>query len=60
MVLNLGAIFTCKRMVLGSAYIENYWINLHDLSFICRGVTYKVIPDVYLTRSTLISYLNLI
>ena len=47
-------------MVLGSCYIENYWCNLHDLSFICRGITYTVVPDVYLTRTTLIPFLNTI
>jgi hypothetical protein len=54
----LGSIFECRRIVLGSAFIENYFINLNDLSLTLNGVFYDIKPQFFLTQSTLIAFLN--
>ena len=55
---DLGTTFTARRMVLGAVAIENYFINLNDLSLTLNGVDYTIIPQVYLTQGTLIQYLK--
>jgi hypothetical protein len=54
----LGSIFECRRIVLGSAFIENYFINLNDLSLTLDGIFYDIKPQFFLTQSTLIAFLN--
>jgi hypothetical protein len=54
----LGKEIRCKRLVMASCVAENFWCQFQDLSLRVNGVTYNIIPDVYLTQNTLISYLN--
>jgi hypothetical protein len=46
---DLGTTFAARRMVLGAIAIENYFLNLDDLSLVLNGVSYTIIPEVYLT-----------
>ena len=55
---DLGSTFECKKMVLATAAIENYFTNLYDLSLSVGGVYYNLQPDHYLTQNSLIAYLN--
>lgn len=41
---SLGASFNAKRMVLGAIAIENYLLNIGDLSMTVDGVEYTIIP----------------
>ena len=54
----LGREIRTKRIVMASCVAENFWCQFQDLSLIVNGITYTIIPDVYLTQNTLINYLN--
>ena len=40
----LGGSFECRRIVLGSAFIENYFINLNNLSLTIGDTFYDIKP----------------
>lgn len=47
------------KMTLNSITIDNYFLNLRDLSLEIQNVgVITIIPDYYLTKNDLVSYLN--
>ena len=54
----LGREIRTKRIVMASCVAENFWCQFQDLSLSVNGTLYTIIPDVYLTQTTFISYLN--